>query len=127
MRAALAFSLPALSLLALSLLALSLLALILSFALIPAAARAQGGFETGRSLLGHCTSENIAAKSHCLGYIVGVYDALDTSRFFYTPEDISAGRLRDVVLAYLQQNPERWDFQAENVVAIALGKVYPCE
>lgn len=105
----------------------SLPALALGLGLVLPAVGALAGFETGRSLLGHCTSENIAAKSHCLGYIVGVYDTMDTTRFFCTPADITAGRLRDVVLTYLQQNPERWDFDAENVVTIALGKVYPCE
>jgi len=108
-------------------LAQPLLALTLSFALILPAAGARAGFETGRSLLGHCISENISAKSHCLGYILGVYDAMDTTRFFCTPSDITAGRLRDIVLAYLQQNPERWDFDAENLVTIALGKEFPCE
>lgn len=104
-----------------------LLALVPIFGLALPAADAKAGFETGRSLLGHCTSENIAAKSHCLGYIVGVYDAMDTTRFFCTPSDITAGRLRDIVLAYLQQNPERWDFDAENLVTIALGQAFPCE
>jgi len=106
---------------------LSIPALALCLGLALSAGDARAGFETGRSLIDHCTSTQIAQKIHCLGYIMGVYDALDTAGLFCAPKDITAGRLRDLVQAYLQENPERWDFDAENVVIIALGKAYPCK
>lgn len=88
---------------------------------------ATAGFETGHSLKALCTSDDLAGKAVCLGYVLGVHDALGAARYFCVPGTMTAGEVRDIVTEYLRTNTEKLDFSADTLVLLALAQARPCE
>jgi hypothetical protein len=87
-------------------------------------------FETGATLLAKCKSGYDGAVV-CLGYITGVADSLaagNTVNHFTAcmPKIITAGKLQDDVVVYLEKNGDNGHFAAVGLVAAALAHAYPC-
>jgi hypothetical protein len=70
----------------------------------------------------------------CEAYIDGVLDyhnvlqSLDVAPKvdICVPKDVTSGKLRHIVLAYMDKNPENDAFIAAPAVTMALWEVYPC-
>ena len=63
--------------------------------------------------------------SMAFGYVIGVHDALAGSAVC-GGDDVTQGKVIDVVLTYMRQNPEVLDHSADRVIAAALETVWPC-
>ena len=63
--------------------------------------------------------------SMAFGYVIGVHDALAGSAV--CGGDVTQGKVIDVVLTYMRQNPEVLDHSADRVIAAALETVWPCK
>lgn len=100
-----------------------LLAAIITIAL---SSPARAEFHTGNSLLSLCNSMEITDRFDCLGYTTGVSDAAQW-RHFCPPEGITRGQIRDIIVAYLRQNPDVRHKTADILAAIALARVWPCQ
>jgi hypothetical protein len=95
-------------------------------------------FSTGNQLLRKCQSEN--EKLSCTDYIIGAADmvgalqgALDRDEKSYwkyqavcLPLQVDSGQVRDVVVKYLVDHPERRDQPASQMVLIALIATWGC-
>ena len=100
---------------------------LLCFALMALAVSrtATAGFESGGSLLEHCTKSDKLIEQACLGYIAAVADALEGGRFVAKapqclPVDIQLSQLRDVVVKYLQNHPTTRNRDAVFLVSAAI-------
>lgn len=105
------------------------LVVLLSMLLIPNAAYAS--FFTGNDLLRLCTSDNLLTFGQCLGYIQSVADFQSAFRAVNDqdqciPSTVEAGQLKDVVVAYLQQNPKSRDIPGAALVVLAVADAWPC-
>ena len=96
---------------------------------------AGGNYESGNSLLQKCKSEPDLFYLHgiCTGYILGVAEALDgpergLGNFrFCTPEGVTNGQLKDVVVKWLQVRPQHRHFTGSSLIAAALRDAFPCK
>jgi hypothetical protein len=93
---------------------------------------AAGDFVDGNKLFEECQSgddpdsERWVKGSLCLGYIVGVADALDGSSFCLAPNGVRAKQVVDVVNLYVRDHPEQRHHDASSLVTIALKEKFPC-
>jgi hypothetical protein len=95
---------------------------------------ALAGFRTGNDLYSYC-QEPLGEYNEalCIGYILGVFDALDNVRagmsegLFCSPTTVNAGQVRDVVKKWLKDNPQHRHYSGGEVVSFALSKVWPCK
>ncbi|MCJ8157238.1 Rap1a/Tai family immunity protein [Sphingomonas sp. LaA6.9] len=91
---------------------------------------AQAKWMDGNELLAICDSSDSADKIQCMGYIQGVLDASDSSLGSKeippvdTPDNVTAGQLKDIVIAYLKANPEKRHTQASDLVFTALVRAF---
>lgn len=118
-------------------------AAIVFFLLIAAFSTASA--KSGNELLDDCLMSGDDMKSEavsyfqCTSYIEGVintwlfatelFDASETSapiRNLCVPEEASLRQSADIVVKYLQANPERRHQSAEHLVIIALTNAWPC-
>jgi len=99
-------------------------ALLLVMLLAAGSAQAQE-FLTGNTLLSNCKAADISSKSVCLGYVVGAHDAAAGS-VICSPDNVTQGQVRDVVVRWLEANPDKRHISADRAVMIALGSVWPC-
>ena len=105
------------------------------FALVMTASMGvQGAWLTGGQLLEDCESENYFDKGYCLGYIVSVHDTVATlagwkgfAEYICTPQGVTAGQFRKVVVKNLNENPEELHMAADSLVLNALSEAFPCE
>jgi hypothetical protein len=95
-------------------------------------------YYTGYKLLEYCNPhlklENSSAAGVCLGYITAATDtAID---WFNTtgldsqvcvPGSVSIGKLREIVVKYLEEHPEELHKGAAGIVLNALYNAFPCE
>jgi hypothetical protein len=63
---------------------------------------------------------------YCIGYIVGVHDALVSKGNFCVPDGVTGGQLGDVVKLYLRNHPEGRHLSADELVTAALKEKFPC-
>jgi hypothetical protein len=61
----------------------------------------------------------------CLGYILGVEDALDGTAFCL-PDGVRSRQVRDIVTLWLQGHPETRHYEAQSLVITALKEKFPC-
>ena len=95
---------------------------------------AVGDFVDGNKLFEECQSgddpdsERWVKGSLCLGYIVGVADALDGSSFCLAsgPTGVRAKQVVDVVNLYVRDHPEQRHHAASTLVTAALKEMFPC-
>ena len=95
---------------------------------------------TGKELSKLCNRTDTAAVSACAGYIEGAADATYNTieaiggmggprvgQYFCLPQTVKSQALVDAVKDYIVLNPDKLDFNASTVVALGLGKVFPCK
>jgi hypothetical protein len=90
-------------------------------------------FKDGNSLYRDCTSESSVLQAACGGYIIGVSDshqaifsALDASPSYCLRTGVNVTQLKDVVVQFLQRNPQLRDYSAPTVIIPALQEAFPC-
>ena len=104
---------------------------VVTSALVGATAHADS-FYSGNRLLEKCQAdESDVAWGLCTGYIVGISDVLgaDNAVNGYRacqPHDGITSQFRDVVVKWLEANPQKRHFAATGLVAEALSKAFPC-
>ncbi|RYE67932.1 MAG: hypothetical protein EOO81_09935 [Oxalobacteraceae bacterium] len=97
-----------------------------------AAAQEIGAFFTGDTLLALCSSADGHDQFRCLGYVEGLNDSremFDNSQFgkrLCFPKGTTSGQLRDVVVRYLNEQPNMRRLLAAQLVFISLAGAYPC-
>jgi len=90
-------------------------------------------FLDGDELMNHCsitTADERFDPQICVTYIMGAYDAhmfqrLARNQPRCTPRTLTAGQLREVVLAYLQANPDNRAMDASALVWNAILAEWP--
>ena len=93
-----------------------------------------GFYVDGNELMTWCEPRNAAGPSNplCIGYIAGVSDAVNFSRQFTgkgtntscMPPGVTMGQEADVVLSYLNRNPDKRDLAAGALVATAMDEAW---
>lgn len=95
---------------------------------------ANGGFQTGNELYAKCNANEreptyYQEMAYCSAYIIGVFDNMQNSRHLASladcsPDSVTAGQVRDVVLAHLRNNPSSRHLSAAFLTRIALAKAW---
>ena len=87
----------------------------------------------GNSLLSRCQkkSESGTAFGYCLGYIVGIVDAIDLvqgskSTILCIPSGVKIGQAKDIVEKYLTDHPEGRLRPGAQLDVEAITKASPC-
>jgi hypothetical protein len=112
------------------------------FAAISAALLVGSGFETqatsGNELLGLCKAQETSPtyysdSSQCLGYIVGVADAmLDLSQsmpppgFVCIPGNVTVQQTVDIAVRYIDEHPQQRHLRGAQLVWGAIKVAFPC-
>jgi hypothetical protein len=95
----------------------------------PGAARAEY-FETGRDLYQKCHATGTASQVFCFGFIIGIADVMEDNpldgRSACIPKDATIQQIADVVIRFLDDNPDIRDFTGESLAVQALSEKYPC-
>ena len=98
-------------------------------ALAPAATRAEY-FETGRDLYQKCRAAGTASQVFCYGFIIGIADVMEDNpldgRSACIPKDATIQQVAEVVVGFLEANPDIRDFTGESLTVQALSEKYPC-
>ncbi len=93
----------------------------------------EAGYIRGIELGKWCNSVDVADKSACVAYILGVHDTLEriskaSERVLYClPENTGSEQLYQKVVTFMQENPKHQHAPAASNVMLALGKSYPCQ
>jgi hypothetical protein len=99
---------------------------------------AESYFRDGYELMQACNeaealpSDKVYQRGECLGYVIGVMDALDTAGTLtgYTlkcePSVVRAGQVKLVVQRYLEAHPQYLHRSASDIVASAVREAFPC-
>ena len=82
-------------------------------------------YKTGNVLKADCESTSLVNQGICLGYVMGVADALAKQKIC-APLSVTAGQLESVTKKYLNEFPERLHYSADSLVTDALSKAFPC-
>jgi len=94
------------------------------------ATTANAHFLTGNDLYRMCRG-NIDEQEQCLGYVEGVSDGINVVRAGSgeppcVRPGVEAGQIRDVVVRYLEDNPQDRDGNAWGLAAAAVGRAWNC-
>jgi hypothetical protein len=90
---------------------------------------------TGDRLIGFCTNGDQSDIGICLGYIVGIADAMHAARASgggligwqaCVPPETRAEQLMDVAVRFIAAHPSYGQFSASGLVASALSDAFPC-
>jgi len=109
------------------------LAALAATSLPPFVSPAAAYFLDGDELMNHC-SANVADEKFspeiCVTYIMGAYDAYMFQRLIRnqprcTPRNLTAGKLREVVVEYLQEHPDNRAMDASALVWNAIIAEWP--
>ena len=106
---------------------------LLCTATMQASAQYPNGFYVdGNELMTWCEPRNVAGPSNtlCLGYVAGVSDAANSSRQFTgqdsntncTPPGVTIVQEADVVVNYINRNPDKRDLAAAALVVAAIDE-----
>ena len=83
---------------------------------------------TGNELYTICFDAiDIAKQSYCLGFIMGVTDALASLKHHCIPEGVKGDQIRDLVLSFLHRHVEIRSSPAHILIANRLATIYPCK
>jgi hypothetical protein len=93
-----------------------------------------GYFVDGNALMAWCEPHNATGPSNplCIGYVAGVSDAVNFSRQFTgqgpntscTPPGVTSFQEADVVLSYLDRNPDKRNLAAAALVVAAMDEAW---
>lgn len=84
---------------------------------------------TGNQLFGWCSEKNIYLEGLCTGYIRGVVDvelAIELKAFCFPAHRITIKQTTDLVVQYLNANPEGRQLPAPEIIAAAIAQSFPC-
>jgi hypothetical protein len=94
---------------------------------------------TGADLDHLCSRTDVSSRAACAAYIEGaadgVYNTIEAiggttgphvGQYFCLPDNVKAAELTDAVRKYLANTPSAKDYNASTVIALGLGKSYPC-
>lgn len=94
-------------------------------------ANAQAAFQTGNSLLTHCTD---TVKIACYGYLMAAADTYNAwhgwgelKARMCVPSAVSGEQLRLIVVKHLEVRPEALHYNAGGLVLNALMEAFPCK
>ena len=101
---------------------------------------AQASFKSGNDLLSDCGQKDSLHLGECLGYVTGVADSIDGPMKYSAQlkkgvivrpraclrDGVTAGQVRDVVVNWLEENPQLRDMSANSAVEFALSQAFPC-
>lgn len=107
---------------------LTALAAIAGFTTIAAAGLAATAHATdsGNDLFAKCADTNSFYNGYCLGYVVAAVDAWDADIGICLPDGVTKGQIKDVVIKYLVDHPDRRHYVAASNVNAALWTAFPC-
>jgi hypothetical protein len=60
------------------------------------------------------------------GYIAGVYDSWEGSAIC-PPAGVTLGQFKDILKNYLQDNPDKWNWPASNLIIMSASAKFPCK
>jgi Rap1a immunity proteins len=89
-------------------------------------------FVTGNELLADCTGD-IVAQHRCLAYITGAADGSNMTQvaleneFLCIPSTVSRAQMKDIVVRYLVDHPDKRHLNAGGITMIALKDAFACE
>jgi hypothetical protein len=87
-------------------------------------------FETGRDLYQKCKTPGTAAQVFCFGFVIGIADVMEDNpldgRSACIPKEATIQQVTDVVVAFLENNPDIRDFTGESLAVQALSEKFPC-
>jgi hypothetical protein len=101
------------------------LLLVLAFVCTQTSAADYLVFMKGRDLHDWQTDESKVAQVAALAYIQGVVDVLSIQKVLCAPK-MNGYELAGVVKAYNEAHPERWDYNAADVVYWATMPLWAC-
>ena len=94
--------------------------------LLLAATPAHAEWMSGQQLHETCTAAAPVDRAMCVSYVMGVLDGFrDLDRPPRTPLDTSAGQVRDVIVRYLDEHPEKRTLQGREVIRAAIVAEWP--
>jgi hypothetical protein len=87
-------------------------------------------FETGRDLYQKCRGAGTASQVFCFGFVIGIADVMEDNpldgRSACIPKEATIQQVTDVVVAFLENNPDIRDFTGESLTVQALSEKFPC-
>jgi hypothetical protein len=95
-------------------------------------AKARAAYHDGGDLLQDCASSSEVERTYCLGYVVGIADAIDLARErnkkpSCVPAGTTPAQLRDVVSKALASHPAAQSRPAAGLVARAIRQTWTCQ
>ncbi len=106
--------------------------LVLLAALLAPAAAHPGHFMNGADMMNACASSHPLDQAQCLGYLMGVADSFAAMQYVMgtslvcLPDDVTAGKLREIFLQYATTHPAELDSQGRLAVEAAFVDAFPC-
>lgn len=86
------------------------------------------GFKSGNALYEECNSPiSSPAQTDCMGYVQGLTDALNMVRTICTPEHVTVGQSKDIIMDGLRAMPEYRHLAASALAGAALKTAFPCK
>jgi hypothetical protein len=90
-------------------------------------------FRDGNQILLECKEEGTIGYGYCVGYIASASDTAEMwanqgfmKKAICHPENVSQGQLRQIVVKFLEENPEKLHLSADSLVVTALIRAFPC-
>lgn len=100
--------------------------LIVGMLFVGASVTARAEFETGNQLYQKMTSTNVSEKMYALGYVSGVFDALQHIVHCPPSNSLTLGQVHDLIKNYLEFNPAVRHRTADMLIREVLQKTWPC-
>src|ERR1700681_2207721 len=82
-------------------------------------------FDTGNDYLSMC--EDPRGQGHCSATAVGYADMLSVMGYFCADRNVKKGQMKDVVLKYVRDHPEKRQIAAASLAFSALTEAFPCK
>jgi hypothetical protein len=87
---------------------------------------------TADKLYNACQSSNDEDQGVCLGYVMGIADALSSPNGLFglsacTNKGVKVGELRDIVMKFLENHEAKRRFAAATGLTEALSERFPCK
>lgn len=101
--------------------------LLIAATMLAVSAPAQASFYDGNQVHEWCSADG-PEIGLCSGYVAGVADtaALFDDKPFCAHTGVEVRQMRDVVVNYLDQFPEKRHYPAQALVLVALSEAFPC-
>jgi hypothetical protein len=81
---------------------------------------------TGAMISSECEKSEGLSLDPCVGYVVGVADALSSEKRFCLSGASWTAQVVAVSRQYLRDHPEEWNLQPAAIVRRALIRAFPC-